>query len=130
MQRKKFQSHPSLPTGLPANVAAMLCYSCPLTFITGIIFLLIEKENRDVRFHAWQAVFLGVVALVVLVALSILAAIMGVISAMLASLMGIIVFGAALSFAALWVVCMVKAYQGERYQLPFIGAMAEQQALL
>ena len=39
--------------GLSSNVAAALSYF----FITGIIFLVVEKENKFVRFHAWQSIF-------------------------------------------------------------------------
>ncbi|MBL7684970.1 MAG: hypothetical protein JNK65_02915, partial [Deltaproteobacteria bacterium] len=49
-------------SGLAPNVASLLCYVC--SFVTGIIFLLIEKDNKDVRFHAWQAIFLGAGAFV------------------------------------------------------------------
>ena len=45
-------------TGLDANVAALLSYI--LTWLTGLIFFLIEKESRFVRFHAMQAILLGV----------------------------------------------------------------------
>lgn len=38
-------------TGLPENVAGMLCYS--LFWVTGVIFLLLEPNNKSVRFHAF-----------------------------------------------------------------------------
>src|SRR5437660_5840704 len=46
--------------GLTQNVACLLCYV--LTFITGIIFLVLEPYRRDpvIKFHAWQAIFFGI----------------------------------------------------------------------
>ncbi|WP_318010792.1 hypothetical protein [Bacillus sp. RAR_GA_16] len=41
-------------SGLEENVAGLLTYV--LGFVTGIIFLLIEKENKFVRFHAMQSI--------------------------------------------------------------------------
>src|SRR6187402_569105 len=48
-------------TGFDANVAAALAYL--VGFVTGIIFLLVEKENKFVRFHAMQStlLFIGVI---------------------------------------------------------------------
>lgn len=113
-------------SGLAPNVASLLCYLC--TFVTGIIFLLIEKENKDVRFHAWQAIFLGAGSIVLQIGVVILTAIMGAISAALAtiiSLLGTLVY---LGIFVIWIIAMVKAYQGQRWKIPFIGDLAEKQA--
>ena len=39
-------------TGLTPNIASLLSYICMP--ITSIVFILVEKENADVKFHAWQ----------------------------------------------------------------------------
>jgi uncharacterized membrane protein len=46
-------------TGLDENVAGFLCYL--FGFVTGIVFLVVEKESRFVKFHAMQSTitFLG-----------------------------------------------------------------------
>lgn len=114
-------------TGLTPNIASLLCYICAP--ITSIIFLLIEKENKDVRFHAWQGTFFGVGMIVLNIALNIL----GILLGNLADFMGGLILGFLipivwLAALVLWVICLVKAYQGERWKLPVIGEMAAQKA--
>ena len=106
-------------TGMDANVAGLLCYV--LTWVTGLIFFLIEKESRFVRFHAMQAMLLGAV-------LTVFWIIVGTI--FFSSFAGLALFGPVwliirLAFLALIVLCCVKAYQGQMFKLPVIGDMAE-----
>ncbi len=97
-------------TGLKPNIAGLLCYL--FGWITGIIFLVIEKKSQFVRFHAAQS-------LVVFAALSILGIILNFIPYIwfLSAIVGLLGF-------ALWVVLMYKAYQGETYKLPIAGDIA------
>lgn len=98
-------------TGLTENVAGLLCYI--LGFITGIIFLLIEKENKFVRFHAMQSIITSG-------GLFVLQIVIGMLPYMwrISSLIG-------LAGLALAIFLMYKAYQGEKYKLPVIGDLAE-----
>ena len=102
-------------TGLNENVAGLLCYV--LGWISGIVFILIEQENKFVRFHAIQSI-------VVFGALTIASFILswipfiGVFFGWLISVLGLI----------LWIVLMVKAYQGSRYKLPWAGDFAERRS--
>jgi uncharacterized membrane protein len=95
-------------SGLDQNVAALLCYL--FTWVSGVIFLLIEKDNKFVRFHAMQSLitFLGLMVISMVPFIGWAA--------------GIII--APLSFI-LWIVLMVKAFQGEKYKLPIVGDLAE-----
>jgi uncharacterized membrane protein len=99
-------------TGIKPNIAALLAYL--LGFISGLIFLLIEKKNKFVRFHAMQsiitfgAIFVGQWALTFF-------PILGLLLSGLLSIFGV----------GLWVVLMVKAYQGEKFKLPWAGDIAE-----
>lgn len=99
-------------TGFDANVAAALCYL--VGFVTGIIFLVIEKENKFVRFHAMQStlVFIGIVAVDILLQL---VPILGAL---------VVVFIVIPLSAILWLLLMFKAYQGEEFKLPLVGQMA------
>lgn len=108
-------------TGLAPNVASLLCYVGCL--LTGIIFLVIEKDNKDVKFHAWQATFLGGTYFVSWIAFMLLAFIpyVGIITGILSIIIYIGLF-------VVWVVAMIKAYQGERWHIPVLGNLAEQQA--
>lgn len=111
--------------GLTPNVASMLCYVC--TPITAIIFLAIEKENQDVKFHAWQGLFFGVAAIILEIGVSILAALFSAIAGFLAIIISVLLPLIYIGILIIWVICMIKAYQGERYKLPFIGDLAEKQ---
>lgn len=113
-------------SGLAPNVASLLCYIC--TFITGIIFLIIEKNNRDVKFHAWQAIFLGVGSIAVQIVVTILSLILGQISSILGMIIGLVGWLVYLGIFVVWIIAMIKAYKGERWLIPFIGNLAEQQA--
>ena len=99
-------------TGFDANVAAALSYL--VGFVTGVIFLVVEKENRFVRFHALQStlVFAGMVAVNILLQ----------IVPFLGQLLFIFVILPV--SAALWLLLMYKAYQGEEFKLPLVGQMA------
>ena len=99
-------------SGIQPNIAALLTYL--LGFVTGIVFLLIEKNNKFVRFHAMQAIIVFGVLFVLQWVVSIVP-IFGVIVSALLSLLGVV----------LWVVLMVKAYQGEKFKLPWAGDLAE-----
>lgn len=100
-------------TGLDRNVAGLLCYV--LGFVTGIIFFVIEKD-KYVRFHALQSIFtFGTLFILNYVLLAI--PIIGWIGNILL---------APLTFI-LWIVLMVKAYQGETFKLPVFGELAEKQ---
>ena len=102
-------------TGLDPNLAGLFCYL--LGLITGIVFLIIEKESRFVRFHAYQslAVF-GAIFVLSLIAGFI--PVIGTLISILLAPVGLI----------LWILLMVKAYQGERYKIPVAGDWAEDQS--
>jgi uncharacterized membrane protein len=113
-------------TGLAPNIASMLCYICMP--ITSIVFMLMEKENKDVQFHAWQGTTFGVAWIVIVVALNILTMILGSIASFLGVIMSILVPVLGLAVFVLWIICLVKAYQGERWKIPYIGDFAEKKA--
>lgn len=50
-------------SGLEQNIAGLLCYLC--WFITGIVFFVIEKENRFVRFHTMQSIITSIAIFVI-----------------------------------------------------------------
>lgn len=98
-------------TGLRENIAGLLCYV--LGWVSGIIFLLIEPENTFVRFHAIQSIY-------VFGTLTIASIILGWIP-VIGVLIWIVTF-------ILWIVLMVKAYQGTRYKVAWAGNLAEKRA--
>ena len=102
-------------TGLEENIAGLLCYV--LGWITGLVFFLIEKENKAVRFHAMQSIVVFGAITVVSIIVSWIPFI-GYILGILLSILALI----------LWILLMVKAYQGEKYKVPVAGNIAEKQA--
>jgi len=94
-------------TGLDENVASLLCYLGG--WITGLIFFLIEKDNKTVRFHAMQSL-ITFGAVNVLIFIPLVGLIVGLVSLIL------------------WILLMIKAYQGEKFKLPLVGDIAEKQA--
>ena len=98
--------------GLDENVAAVLAYLA--TFISGIIFLFVEKKSEFVRFHAMQSTVLFVGIWVLRFCFAIVP-FFGWLLAMAVSLLGVI----------LWIVMIIKAYQKEYYKLPVVGDLSE-----
>ena len=98
--------------GMDENVASMFCYL--FGWITGLIFIFAEKENKNVRFHAWQSL-LTFVGLNVLFFVLMLIPFIGLFLVPLLSLGSV----------ALWVFLLVNAYQGKRIELPIVGEFAK-----
>ena len=105
-------------TGIQPNVAALLSYL--LGWVTGLIFFLIEKDNKFVRFHAMQSMVVFGGLTVFNIVLSMLLSILGIYFGLF--FLFRLVWLAAL---VLWIVLMIKAYQGEKFKLPVAGDIAE-----
>ena len=114
----------SSQTGMSENVAGLLCYL--LGWITGLIFYLIDKRPF-VRFHAAQSI-------VVFGGLNILSYVLGMFLGVSVLAHGWTGIGAGfvlihllhlLTFI-LWIFLMVKAYQGEKFRVPFAADLADQ----
>lgn len=111
--------------GMSTNVASALCYA--LGLITGILFLVLApyNQNRLIRFHAFQSIFLNAAWIVFWIVETMVAIVMPWYVMTILSLIGLLV---ALGFLALWLVLMFKAYNNEKLKLPIIGDLAEKQA--
>ena len=101
-------------TGLEPNIAGLLCYV--VGWITGIIFLVLEKDNQFVRFHAIQSIVVFGAATV-----------LGWIFAVIPVLRLFVPWLISVAAFILWIILMVKAYQGQMYKLPIAGDIAESQ---
>jgi len=103
-------------SGLSDSAAGALAY---VTIIPAIIFLIVEPYNRNsfVRFHSWQSIFFGIAFVAVHIVLGIIPVIGWLILALLD-----------LAFLVVWIILLLKALKGERWQLPVIGKFAAQQA--
>jgi uncharacterized membrane protein len=103
--------------GIDENIEAALCYF--LGFITGILFFVLEKESKFVRFHAMQSISIFIPLFVINVVLGFILAI-SVVGLMLFPLIYLIEL-------LLWIFLMYKAYKGEKFKLPAVGDFAEKQ---
>jgi len=102
-------------TGLEPNIAGLLCYL--LGWASGLVFLLLEKKDKFVRFHAWQSII-----------------VFGFLNAVYLILFWIPIVGWvfgwvlwALAFV-LWILLMVKAGRGQKIKMPVAGDIAEKNA--
>jgi uncharacterized membrane protein len=102
-------------TGLKDNVAGVLCYV--LGWVSGIVFLIIEPNNKFIRFHAFQSI----VVFGVLFVAGMIFSWIPVIRHFLPWIIWVITF-------ILWIVLMVFASQGKKYKLPLAGDLAEKWA--
>lgn len=113
-----------------SNLKAALCYF-PLFLINvlaSLFFFFTEKDNKFLRFHALQSLILMVVLIVLVVPIALVSFVL-----LLIPVIGFILY------ALLWVlICVVflgldlflmyKAYTGEKFMLPVLGAFAEKSA--
>ena len=108
--------------GLSETAASGLAY---LTFIPAIIFLVVApyNQNSNVRFHAWQSIFLCIAWAAIWIVLMVIGVVpvLNFIDVALAPI-------AAIGFFILWVMVLVQAFQGKRFKIPVIGDFALRQA--
>ena len=101
------------------NVAAALCYS--LGLITGVLFLVLApyNQNRTIKFHAFQSIFMNVACIVFSIA-----------GHGILVVMHLWEFGFLITLACflLWLYLVIQSYQGKTVVLPVIGPFAQQQA--
>ena len=111
-------------TGLSENAAGAIAY---FTFVPAIVFLMMPpySTNRYVRFHAWQSLLLNVSVLVISFLLSFILVIFLIFEADLLLVFKRLVW---VGWFILWLTCVVKALNGQRFRLPVLGAVAERQA--
>lgn len=114
------QAVPSTPapttaanSGLSDNAAGAIAY---LTFIPAVLFLILDpyKNRPFVRFNAFQCLGLYVCWFAV-----------GIV-AIIPILGWIVAFVGAITIFVFWVICIVKASQGQKYKVPVIGNYVEQ----
>jgi len=102
-------------TGMSANVAGLLCYL--FTWITGIVFVVIEKKSTFVKFHAWQSIMTFGVLTVALLILTWIPFIGWILSILIWILM-----------VVLWIILLIQAGTGKMWKVPGAGDWAEKMA--
>ena len=114
---------------LTENVAGALAY---FTFISATAFLLRGpySKNRFVRFHCLQCLLLTLACLLIGVGLKLVSVILFLIPVVGPLFVSLVSIVGCLATFVLWLVLVVKAFQGEMLKLPVLGDLAEQQANL
>ena len=102
-------------TGMSANVAGLLCYV--LGWITGIVFVILEKKSTFVKFHAWQSIMTFGVLTVALLILTWIPFIGWILSILIWIL-----------WVVLWIILVIQAGTGKMWKVPWAGDWAEKQA--
>jgi len=110
-------------SGLSENAAGGLAY---FTIIPAIIFLVAEHYNRSsyIRFHSWQCLFMALAWFVIDVAVMIFGSFLSFFRLLTFGLYPLI----SLAMLILWIMVLIKAFNGERFKLPIIGDLAAKQA--
>lgn len=116
--------------GLDTNVGALLTYLplCGISLIYSIIVLVTEKENRLMRFHAFQSLLILGAMIVLSIGVTIISIILAMASNTLGMLFGLLFWVVLLGIIAVMIFLCIKAYQGEKVKLPVIGDMADKWA--
>jgi uncharacterized membrane protein len=118
------------PLGLDPKMAAMLCYLpvCAIGLIMGIICLVTGGDNKFVKFHAKQSLFMAAIVIVLSVIVQIIGVVLGQIGGV-AAILGLVVSLAflvvILAFLGVSIFMMIKAFGGNMTKLPVIGNFAE-----
>lgn len=104
--------------GLSENVAIAIIYF--LSFITGIIFLMNEKEDKNIRFHAMQSTILGIGFVILDIIVAVLSVI-PILGAVISLVFGIV----SLLFGVITIALVVLAFTGKDVRIPVIADLAE-----
>ncbi|MGZ5005712.1 MAG: DUF4870 domain-containing protein [Chthoniobacterales bacterium] len=117
----------STSTDLPSNVAAAL--AC-IPLIGGIIFYILEKRDSFVRFYAMQSIIFGGAWIILSIAYQILHGVFGSIPGLryiLLMLLGLCWAVVTIGFLVIFIITVIKAFSGERWEIPYIGPIARKQ---
>lgn len=111
----------------PESIAGALAY---FTFIPAILFLLIQpyRSNQFVRFHSVQCLLFWLASVAVASVLRLLGLVTSSIPRVGPLFLVLIATVSALAAFLAWIVLIVKALQGEMFQLPWLGPLAEERA--
>jgi uncharacterized membrane protein len=114
MPDAKSNPSPKTTTGLPVNTEAALAYV--FGWISGLVLLLLEKDNKKVKYHALQSlVTFGAAHLIVII--------LGMIPVLGWAIMPFFGIGTFI----LWLILIVKTFQGEDVKLPIVKDFVNKQ---
>src|SRR4051794_36884149 len=117
-------------TGLPRNIAAAL--ACIFPLVGGIVFYIVDRRDRYVRFYALQSIVLGTVICVISLCLNIATGILHFVFRLIPfldrlflSFFGLLSAIAAVVFVLLWIPLIWNAYRGKTFEMPYLWKAAK-----
>lgn len=111
-------------SSMDPKLAGLLAYLVPP--ITGIVFILIEKSNQVVRWHAAQSIVFGITWVVLWVVFTILSVVLSTVIPIIGSIISLLIWVfLALGGFILWVVCLMKGYSGQMWRMPVLAPYAD-----
>jgi len=110
-------------TGIDSRFASVLCYS--LWWVTGVLFLILERRDRLVRFHAAQAVVLFGGLSLVLALLGASSAVALVVSSRIYQLTRALADIVWVAGVVVWLVLVLRAWRGETWRVPLAATLAD-----
>lgn len=112
---------PATTVGLEPNMGAVLSYVLMVPPVMPLIMLLLEKDNKFVRYNAWQSLFFGLFVIAGISGLEMLAFAAGHFARPIELLLNVLIFAAGAGSAITWIYLIIKAYQGKSVKLPVVG---------
>ena len=113
--------------GVAQNLSGLLCnVPCCIGFIFSIVAVVVEKENKFVRFHAFQSLLLHGAAFVIFFGIQVLSIVVSMAVGALGSLISLVGMPVGVAFLGAQIFLMVKANENVQFKLPVIGDMASQ----
>jgi uncharacterized membrane protein len=115
--------------GVAPNVGGLLCnVPCCIGFIFSIVAVVVEKDNKFLRFHAFQSLLLHGAGFVLGFLIQVMSIVAGMVIGALGGLIGLLGMPLGLAFLGAQILLMIKANGNEEFKLPVIGDMARQWA--
>jgi uncharacterized membrane protein len=117
----------STSTGLPSNMAAAI--AC-IPLVGGIVFYILEKQDNFVRFYAMQSIIFGVAWILIHIGCAIVSGLFWHVPGIgwfFGPLWGLVWWLINLALFVLFVVTVVKAFTGVRWEIPYVGPIARKQ---
>jgi len=113
----------SSTTGIDERLASVLCYSA--WWITGVVFLVLERQHHGIRFHAAQSLVLFGAISLLLVGLGAFSALALMVSSQAYQAARALADGTWIGAAVLWLVLVVRAWRGETWRVPLVATLAD-----
>jgi uncharacterized membrane protein len=108
---------------LNPQISGLLAYLIPP--VTSFFILILERDNKELKFHAWQGILLGGFFYTLIFALEVISTLIGMIATYLGIMIGLWIPLIILAGIVLWATCLYRVYNEETWKIPYLGDYAE-----